>query len=1335
MKPSISASSTYCLIAALFFAATSLRAQDNLVIESIDTSAWPTVRAKVYLLDKEGKEIRSVRRDDIVVTENGQRRSVASVTCPRGESVDAISSVLTIDVSGSMSRSGTPRGTENIELAKAAARAWIDALPDGGSECAVTAFDDHAVMLRDLARDRVSLRNAVEWLAPQKGTNYEAALLGAPAGALHVAARGGHRRAIVFLTDGLSNADPAPIVARALELNVSIFCVTLGMDAPPVLREIAEGTGGSVFENVTTLDQARAVYQAILFRAFGGEPCEIVWTSAPDCSPDRSVVISLPSDSLSGTATYRAPQNSVSRLSIDPPYAAIPAGGSEVPIRLSASARPIRIERIEPIRVDRGLSIELPAFPLTIAPGESRQIVVRTTAEAGGRLVGRWRVVADACVPAVITVRAGSGDAAPLIHLAAPNGGERFRGGDTALISWDGVSVETPVRLEYSIDAGATWNPVAENVSGGILPWRVPATPSERCLARVSTMTAEETGVPELSRIAALPVGGHRYALDTAADRIVGYLGDTTAEATHPTHGRMIQPGGRYGMWNASTGTLLKTWTVIGDELTSYKDPTPTFVEFSPDGRTILAGNYLMDANSGAVLWWIDGRPVNQQGYMLADVMTPSFSPDGSLVLLRVPKDGGEVLGVVDARTGRAVSTIGLNTLSVSTGVFTLDGGEIVTAARDGVALWNARTGALIRRFTDEESYTATASPDGMYVAAVYDDSVRVWNRSSGVTVGRYNLGKGTHGYRSARFAPDGSPVVWRDNAPGLVDMSTGDTTMTFIERDERRRPRGVPARVIFSPDGSHAVTLGGRLDNRTEVIVYDGETGRMIGKTGKGGSVVGLTATVTPDGSRLLWSFGDSLIIAPIEPEGASQDVSDDLWAIVGESKPAIADVDFGRVPVGRSRDSVIAGLVRNDGDAPMLVTAISVERKHVEDFALVSGVPPFEVLPGESRSVEFRFGPTEAGKRVAIAQFVIDGREVEGSLRGEGITESLRLELVNVDFGQAPVGEARDTIVPAMLRNTGAAPVTITGIRMIGPDTSSFEFTGEHDRFSISPGGSYPIALRFTPHAVGLFSTRVSIEQRGGEPLLGYVHGRGVGTVAGARYPDPTTFRTMAVPNAVIPPAGTFVAGTYDLLGLMAGYAFNDNVMILAGGAPPLPDDWGGVNGVMFGAYSLGLKVGTSFGDRWKIAAGFQWAQSIYDREETSEFDSRITAPTPYAAVSYGNDDRRVSLTAGYAFKGHRAVVNDATEAIEEFDRHAPIVALGGDWRFADRWKIVAEGIYMKTAGPVPLIATARWFGRTWALDFGGAFLGISSGEGETPSFPFAPVVSFVWVMGGGE
>jgi hypothetical protein len=52
------------------------------------------------------------------------------------------------------------------------------------------------------------------------------------------------------------------------------------------------------------------------------------------------------------------------------------------------------------------------------------------------------------------------------------------------------------------------------------------------------------------------------------------------------------------------------------------------------------------------------------------------------------------------------------------------------------------------------------------------------------------------------------------------------------------------------------------------------------------------------------------------------------------------------------------------------------------------------------------------------------------------------------------------------------------------------------------------------------------------------------------------------------------------------------------------------------------------------------------------------------------------------------------------------------------------------MRTMGFVPIAATARWFGKTWALDIGAAYTGITTGDEEAPELPIAPVVSFVWV-----
>jgi hypothetical protein len=221
-----------------------------------------------------------------------------------------------------------------------------------------------------------------------------------------------------------------------------------------------------------------------------------------------------------------------------------------------------------------------------------------------------------------------------------------------------------------------------------------------------------------------------------------------------------------------------------------------------------------------------------------------------------------------------------------------------------------------------------------------------------------------------------------------------------------------------------------------------------------------------------------------------------------------------------------------------------------------------------------------------------------------------------------------------------------------------------------------------------------------------------------------DPTTFRTIAVPNAVIPKSGRLYLGSYDLLGLTAGYAVSDNFMLIAGGALPTPDDWGGIHGEMFGAYSIGAKGGVSLGGGLDVALGYQWGTSIYDQASTDAIDSKITVNAPYLALSYGDDDSRLSATVGYAFKHH-------SKPNLEFVQNAMITAFGGDYRIARHWKIAGEILSMESLGVVPIVATARYFTSNYALDFGIGYVGITTGDTEQPKIPLLPVVSGVFVF----
>ncbi len=73
------------------------------------------------------------------------------------------------------------------------------------------------------------------------------------------------------------------------------------------------------------------------------------------------------------------------------------------------------------------------------------------------------------------------------IEVRSPDGGERWRTGDQYSITWDYICFYDSVSIEYSTDAGATWNIIVDTTENdGIHPWTVPEAHSESCLVRIS---------------------------------------------------------------------------------------------------------------------------------------------------------------------------------------------------------------------------------------------------------------------------------------------------------------------------------------------------------------------------------------------------------------------------------------------------------------------------------------------------------------------------------------------------------------------------------------------------------------------------------------------------------------------------------------------------------------------------------------------------------------------------------------------------------------------------------------------------------------------------------
>ncbi len=452
----------------------------SLYLFNADTTNFPVMSAEFYAWDANNQQITNFSPSDFELTENGQPRTVTNVFCPPPAPPKALSTVITIDVSGSMS-------SGNLNNAKEAARAWIQGMPSG-SECCITSFTTANFFNQDFTKNKDRLLKSLNTLSAGGGTAFNAGFIDPMAGALLAAEKGKHKKVVIFITDGLASGSEQAIINKANAIGATVFCVTLGMSCPAILQNISKSTGGDYFDNITTIQQARETYMRIL-HTVQSEPCTIEWESGISCAAGKTnLVLKLLTEGLTAATKYQSPDASVAKLTFEPSYIKflMPEVGVliDTTVKVTALGADFNVSNI----TGSNAAFDINPKSFFIAKGETKDISVSYLPADSGYVYCRFDVETDVC-PAKMTVSGGWPGKLPIIKtikLIKPNGGEVLLVGSDTTITWEGILEDEPVKIEYTTNNGADWITIADTASGLSYKWRVPKTPSNQCLARVT---------------------------------------------------------------------------------------------------------------------------------------------------------------------------------------------------------------------------------------------------------------------------------------------------------------------------------------------------------------------------------------------------------------------------------------------------------------------------------------------------------------------------------------------------------------------------------------------------------------------------------------------------------------------------------------------------------------------------------------------------------------------------------------------------------------------------------------------------------------------------------
>lgn len=1093
------------------------------VVGTPDTTNFPDVSAQFYAFDPQGRGVDALLPEQLRVTENQTDVSVSDVTCPPRSSAVPVSAVIAVDVSASMQAFEV--GMTRLEMAKRSGKAWVNVM-EGTDECAVISFADPPELNSDFTRDRTALHVALDRLHTGSSADFTKGLLAWANGGVSVAARGQHKRIVVLVTDGMSVIDTAQVIARALQAKTTIYAIVLGGVGDTDLHRVAQATGGLCFDGVRSVEEAQGIYHLIHRRAQGIEPCRVTWRSSLACTPHRSVGITWLTHGLHSSTYYSASEEVKGGLEIVPETLAFgivnPGETGELSVTITAEDAPVDIQgilyvppylRVKELQDDPGL------LPKSLAIGESLTFTLAFSPTQVVPLTGRIILQTSLCDRVAIEY---SGGFLPEyrfpVQVLHPNGGELFGIGLDTVIQWGGVRSTDPVKLEYSIDSGTTWNLISARALGLRSPWNIPATPSNRCLVRVTQLNPDRTEYllqhPHPVLAARFFSEENAVTLDDSGTVRIWYLGNgrpLVAMPSYGDHALVVSRDGRY----AGTG--------------GNSDGSVTIWSLAPPGvLQVIPETYL---NGGAV---------NR------NVKSPlCFTPDGESILTAKVERKSDVATTVvqvrDVRTGTVQKELRDPEIPCRVALYSPKGGLCAFGGLEGkIRIRSADLSQVVQTLRDPNGdiVQLAFSSDETEIISLAEAPGRwtftLWDVAQGVRIKSVSF---THPVGSVDYSPIARSLLMAEDDAVIRDLFTDEIEREFLDHT------GPVNSACFSEDGRMVITAGNdstarvwKIDNdfpRTDlsdslwaiippdVQSVDVEFGKVriyrakdsilsgyvqnMGTTSvqvKGMKITGPDRTdfaliggtspfrLAPGESRTVEmkfapsGLGDREATIEFDIPGLSLrrrlhgvgvDAQLKIVGLLGER------IDFGPVQLGEERDS-LAWCV-NVGTDVLEITELRHTGPDDEQFRIVGSSPdaPCLLPPGDSMQVLLRFAPTRLGYTqggVAVG-FNGDGSPTMFGLFGQGISPSDPAIAAPeaIDFSAQFCRPLPDTVA-LEIRNPGNAALELSSALIEGLHPGDFSLDPAFTPLSIAVGESRVLHVVFNPSNTGQRSGQLRLK-----------------------------------------------------------------------------------------------------------------------------------------------------------------------------------------------------------------------------------------------------------------
>jgi len=549
-------------------------------------------------------------------------------------------------------------------------------------------------------------------------------------------------------------------------------------------------------------------------------------------------------------------------------------------------------------------------------------------------------------------------ESAGAIALTSPNGGETWAPSSSHAVTWESSGVSGPVKLEYTVDDGATWSTVTDSTpNDGSHPWSIPAVSTTQARVRiflVNNVALGDTsngvftiGVPSLTMIypngGEVWTGGTTETLNWSSANVSG-----SVKLEYSTDN-----GATWSIITASTANDgSEPWTIPNTATTQARVrisslTQPSVSDTSNQPFRISVPSVTLTSPGGGESWSAGStHPITWTSSDVTGSVKLEYSTNNgatwSSIAASTPNDGSHewTVPATATREGRVRVTALAQPSATDTNdaTFSIFLGTLALLSPNGGETWTGGT-----------THAITWNSTGLINAVQLEYTVNGGSNWTTITVNTPNDGSEMWTVPSVLT----SQVRVRVSAVnGLGEGDISDSVFTI----------SVAALHLISPNGGEV------WDTRsTQSITWSSESvsgSVKLEYSPDGGTTWSTLVASTPNDGLHSWTLPNAPTsqgrIRVSEVDGTASDASDTTFTVryVGGTLEAPTRVNFGAIKLGKSK--TVAVTLSNTHRTEGLMVSLRVTGAK---FLLSSESGPITIPPRKKLKVLIRCAPAARG------------------------------------------------------------------------------------------------------------------------------------------------------------------------------------------------------------------------------------------------------------------------------------------------------------------------------------------------------------------------------------